>query len=71
MKPITTTTGTAVPKPTPAQKPVQIVTRVTPTGHETIKALAEAEGLTIQQLGLYAWSLALAQYGKPPLPEVA
>jgi hypothetical protein len=64
----------ALPKPrpiAPREVPcsVQVVTRVSPPSRETIKALAEAEGLTIQQLGLYAWSLALQAYGRPPLPE--
>ena len=69
------TSTAAVPKPTPARTTdplsVQIVTRVTPASREAIKALAEAEGITIQQFGLYAWSLALQAYGKGPLPETA
>jgi hypothetical protein len=62
-----------LPKPQPSPKPdplsVQIVTRVTPASRERVKALANAEGLTIQQLGAYAWSLALQAYGQAPLPE--
>ena len=57
------------PRDTPCS--VQVVTRVSPPSREIIKALADAEGLTIQQLGLYAWSLALQAYGQPPLPEAA
>jgi len=69
-------TTAALPKPRPANfrvEPlsVQIVTRVTPASREAIKALADAEGLTVQQLGLYAWSLALQAYGQKPLPEAA
>jgi hypothetical protein len=48
---------------------VGLVTRVTPTSRAQVKALADAEGLTLQQLGVYAWSLALQAYGKEPLPE--
>jgi hypothetical protein len=63
----------SVPKPTPIARPgplaVQVVTRVTEASRERIKALAEKEGLTIQQLGAFAWSLALQQYGEAPLPE--
>jgi hypothetical protein len=63
----------ALPKPVPVAKPetlsVQIVTRVSNDGRETIKALAAREQLTVQQLGLYAWSLALKEYGLPPLTE--
>jgi hypothetical protein len=61
------------PQPAPEREPlsVQVVTRVTPASRERIKALAETEGLTIQQLGAYAWSLALEAYGQPPLPEAA
>jgi len=67
-------TATALKKPTPAApvaapEVVQIVTRVSMSGREAIKALAEAEGITVQQLGLYAWNLALQNYGKPLLPE--
>jgi hypothetical protein len=62
-----------VKRPTPAAKPetlaVQIVTRVTEANRERVKALAEREGLTIQQLGVYAWSLALQEYGEAPLPD--
>jgi hypothetical protein len=43
---------------------VQLVTRVTNDYRERVKALAEREGITIQQLGAYAWDLALAQYGE-------
>jgi hypothetical protein len=63
----------AIPKPKPARPEslaVQIHTRLSPASREAIHALASAEGLTIQQLGLYAWSLALEAYGKPPLPEL-
>jgi hypothetical protein len=60
------------PRPQPPRDnplSVQIVTRLSEPSRETIRALAAAEGLTIQQLGAYAWSLALQAYGKPPLPE--
>jgi hypothetical protein len=62
-----------VKRPTPATKSenlaVQIVTRVTEANRERVKSLAEREGLTIQQLGVYAWSLALQEYGEQPLPD--
>jgi len=48
---------------------VQVTTRLTPNSRETIKAVADENGVTVQALGLYAWSLALRAYGKPPLPE--
>jgi hypothetical protein len=60
------------PQPNPARAPktvIQIVTRVPADGHEAIKALADAEGLTIQQLGMYAWNLALQSYGRATIPE--
>lgn len=31
-----------------------------------VRALAEAEGLTVRDLGVYALNLALAQYGREP-----
>ncbi|HEY1878441.1 MAG TPA: hypothetical protein VGG68_00765 [Caulobacteraceae bacterium] len=63
-------TTSIVPKPLPAAKlSVDVSTRVTPAGKAILKALAEHEGLTLQQLGLYAWNLALHAYGRPPLPE--
>jgi hypothetical protein len=63
-----------LPKPRPVEprdEPcnVQLVTRVTPDSREAIKALAVSQGITVQQLGLYAWSLALKAYGLSPLPE--
>jgi hypothetical protein len=62
-----------VKRPTPAAKSeslaVQIVTRVTEANRERVKSLAEREGLTIQQLGVFAWSLALQEYGEQPLPD--
>ena len=63
-----------IPKPKPPEPKVvpttvQLMIRVTPENRETIKALAEREKLTIQQLGHYALSLALQAYGEPPLPE--
>jgi hypothetical protein len=68
-----TASAFALPKPQPVTKPepltVQVVTRVGPPSRDRIKALAEAEGITVQQLGVYAWSLALAAYGLDPLPE--
>jgi hypothetical protein len=67
------TAAKTVKRPTPAAKPtslgVQIVTRVTDANRERVKALAEREGLTIQQLGVFAWSLALQEYGEQPLPD--
>ena len=60
-------------KPQPVTKPepltVQITTRMTRQSRDDINALATAEGITVQQLGLYAWSLALQAYGKAALPE--
>ena len=50
---------------------VQVAIRLTPESRETIRLLAERENLTVQQLGHYAWSLALQAYGLPPLPEIA
>jgi hypothetical protein len=61
-------------KPQPPEKPaapVQVVTRMTQASRDDLKALADAEGITMQQLGVYAWSLALQAYGRPPLPEAA
>ena len=40
--------------------------RVTPESLAAVRALAEAEGLTVQDLGVYALNLALAQYGREP-----
>ena len=60
------------PRPAPAKvgpTTVQVMIRVTPESRDAIKALADRENLTVQQLGHYAWSLALAAYGEPPLPE--
>jgi hypothetical protein len=58
------------PSPTSSKvSAVQIVTRVTDANRERVKALAAREGLTIQQLGVYAWSLALQEYGEQPLPD--
>jgi hypothetical protein len=56
-------------KPVPSGKLVQITSRMTPDGRDMIHALAEAEGLTVQQLSIFAWNLALHAYGRPPLPE--
>jgi hypothetical protein len=59
-----------IPKPLPASDlSAAVTTRVTPAGRAAIRALAEAEGLTLQQLGVYAWNLALHAYGRPSLPE--
>jgi hypothetical protein len=58
-----------LPPPAPKARPVQVVTRLSETSRRQIQALAEAEGITVQALGLYAWSLALQQYGRPPLRE--
>lgn len=64
-----------VTKPQPVERPdpttAQVVTRLTSGGRDRIRKLAEAEGVTIQQLGLYAWSLALQAYGLGPLDEAA
>lgn len=66
-----TTARITKPQPRPAADlTAQVNIRLTPAGREAIRALAEAEGLTVQQLGIYAWNLALAAYGRPPLPEV-
>jgi hypothetical protein len=65
---------TSIQKPTPTRietLPVQLVTRVTDAYREKVKALAAREGLTIQQLGVYAWELALAQYGENGKQEAA
>jgi hypothetical protein len=68
-----TATHADLPKPIPASRndplSVQIVTRLTPVSREAIKAVAEAEGITIQQMGLYAWSLAMKAYGTSALHE--
>lgn len=55
--------------PPEARQRVPLVTRMTPTARRRVRALATAEGLTVQQLGVYAWSLALQAYGKSPLTE--
>jgi hypothetical protein len=64
---------TALRKPVRTVKPeqlaVQLVVRVSEGSRERVKALAEREGLTIQQLGTYGWSLMLQAYGEPPLPD--
>lgn len=61
---------TAPAKPAPAAElTAQVGIRVTPAGRDMIRDLAQAEGLTVQQLGVYAWNLALHAYGRPPLPE--
>lgn len=60
----------APPKPLPASGlTAQVNIRLTPAGREMIRDLAQAEGLTIQQLGVYAWNLVLTTYGRPLLPE--
>jgi hypothetical protein len=63
----------SVPKPLPAVRTedlsAQIATRMTPGGRQALRDLAAAEGLTLQQLGVFAWNLALHAYGRPPLPE--
>jgi hypothetical protein len=56
-----------VAKPRPKRKTSAIATRLAPVDRDRIRALAEAEGLTLQQLGEYAWSRALIDYGRPPL----
>lgn len=60
-------------KPTPTVRTdelsAQIAIRVTPHGRRALRDLAQAEGLTLQQLGVFAWNLALHAYGRPPLPE--
>lgn len=43
--------------------------RVTADSLTAVRALAEAEGLTIQDLGVYALNLALAKYGREPAVE--
>lgn len=58
-----------IPKPEP--RTVQIMVRLTPASRERIRALALEQGVTIQQLGAYGWSLALESYGQPPLTEAA
>lgn len=58
-----------VPQPKSDNRNAQLVTRVTETSRQRIKDLAERENLSVQQLGHYAWSLALQQYGLEPLPE--
>jgi hypothetical protein len=62
-----------VPKPTPAVRvedlSAQIAVRMTPGGRAMIRELAAKEGLTLQQLGTFAWNLALHAYGLPSLPE--
>jgi hypothetical protein len=63
----------AVPKPVPTVRveelSASISTRITPGGRERLRQLAQDEGLTLQQLGVFAWNLALNAYGRPPLPE--
>jgi hypothetical protein len=62
----------AKPRPVSAKAlptTVQMIIRVTPESRDAIKALADRENLTVQQLGHYAWSLALQAYGLPPIPE--
>jgi predicted DNA binding CopG/RHH family protein len=57
-------------KPLPvAEATAQVNIRLTPAGREAIRQLAAAEGLSVQQLGVFAWNLALHAYGRPPLPE--
>jgi hypothetical protein len=67
------TAARAVPKPTPAVRvdelSAQIATRMTPGGRQALRDLASKEGLTLQQLGVFAWNLALHAYGRPSLPE--
>lgn len=45
--------------------------RVTPESLAAVRAVAEAEGLTVQDLGVYALNLALAQYGRDPVVKGA
>lgn len=57
-------------KPTPAgDLTAQVNIRLTLAGRDMIRDLAQAEGLTVQQLGVYAWNLVLHAYGRGPLPE--
>jgi hypothetical protein len=59
----------AKPQPTAVREDLsaQINTRMTPTAAQAIRDLAQTEGLTLQQLGVYAWNLALHAYGRPLL----
>lgn len=68
MKPTKPTEPPAKPQPA-AKLTVQLTTRVTPAQRDIIAALAVAEGVTVQQLGIFAWNLALHAYGRPPLPD--
>jgi hypothetical protein len=63
-------TRVRLPPPEPLDPlSVQIATRMTPASREAIRQLAEQKGVSLQALGVYAWSLVLDAYGKPPLPE--
>ena len=45
--------------------------RVTPDSLIAVRELAEAEGITVQDFGVYALNLALAQYGRDPVVKGA
>lgn len=61
----------AIPKPKPIPDMTYYLSiRLSPAQRDAIRALAEEQNLTLQQLGMYAWNLALRAYGKPSLGEV-
>jgi hypothetical protein len=61
-------TASPPPKPVPARElSAAISTRITPAARAQIKALADTEGVTLQQLGVFAWNVATHAYGRPPL----
>lgn len=68
--------ASVVPPPPKRRKPdagdkAAVFIRVTPESLAAVRALAEAEGLTVQDLGVYALNLALAQYGRDPVVKGA
>lgn len=54
-------------RPAPAADNGTVFIRVTSESLAAVRALAEAEGVTVQDLGVYALNLALVQYGRPPV----
>lgn len=71
------TTAAVVPPPQPKRRKAEspdkaaVFIRITPESLAAVRACAEAAGVTVQDLGVYALNLALAQYGHEPVVKGA
>lgn len=68
--------GAVIPPPPKRRKAeaadkAAVFIRITPESLAAVRACAEAEGVTVQDLGVYALNLALAQYGRDPVVKGA